>query len=200
MRPVSDPELRQEYLDTIVNESERLSRLVDNVLDFSKIEQGRRLYRLQPTSLDDVIDSAVRAVRYPLQQAGFELRVTNDVPLPVVNADADALQQAVLNLLTNAMKYSTTQKQIDLAVKRSGGTIVIAVRDYGIGIPAEYRVRIFERFYRVPTPENQRVPGAGLGLTLVAHIAEAHGGEVVVESEPGAGSLFSLHLPVGQAT
>ena len=200
MRPVSDPELRQEYLDTIVNESERLSRLVDNVLDFSKIEQGRRLYRLQPTSLDDVIDSAVRAVRYPLQQAGFELRVTNDVPLPVVNADADALQQAVLNLLTNAMKYSTTQKQIDLAVKRSGGTIVIAVRDYGIGIPAEYRVRIFERFYRVPTPENQRVPGAGLGLTLVAHIAEAHGGEVVVESAPGAGSLFSLHLPVGQAT
>lgn len=200
MRPGSDPELRQEYLDTIVNESERLSRLVDNVLDFSKIEQGRRLYRLQPTSLDDVIDSAVRAVRYPLQQAGFELRVTNDVPLPVVNADADALQQAVLNLLTNAMKYSTTQKQIDLEVKRSGETIVIAVRDYGIGIPSEYRARIFERFYRVPTPENQRVPGAGLGLTLVAHIAEAHGGEVEVESEPGAGSLFSLHLPMGQAT
>ena len=198
MRPGSDPGLRQEYLDTIVNESERLSRLVDNVLDFSKIEQGRRLYRFQPTSLAGVIDSVVRAVRYPLQQAGFELRVTNDDVLPEVNADADALQQAVLNLLTNAMKYSTTQKQIDLAVERRGGTIVIAVRDYGIGIPAEHRRRIFERFYRVPTPENQRVPGAGLGLTLVAHIAKAHGGEVVVESEPGAGSRFSLHLPLGQ--
>ena len=200
MRPGSDPGLRQEYLDTIVNESERLSRLVDNVLDFSKIEQGRRLYRFQPTSLAGVIDSVVRAVRYPLQQAGFELRVTNDDVLPEVNGDADALQQAVLNLLTNAMKYSTTQKQIDLAVERRGGTIVIAVRDYGIGIPAEHRRRIFERFYRVPTPENQRVPGAGLGLTLVAHIAKAHGGEVVVESEPGAGSRFSLHLPLGQQT
>jgi signal transduction histidine kinase len=198
MRPGSDLCLRQEYLDTIVNESERLSRLVDNVLDFSKIEQGRRLYRLQPTSLAVVIDSVVRAVRYPLQQAGYELRVTSDDLLPVVNADADALQQAVLNLLTNAMKYSTTQKQIDLAVERRGGIIAIDVRDYGIGIPAEHRRRIFERFYRVPTAENQRVPGAGLGLTLVAHIAKAHGGEVVVESEPGAGSLFSLHLPVGQ--
>jgi signal transduction histidine kinase len=75
---------------------------------------------------------------------------------------------------------------------------VIAVRDYGIGIPPEHCQRIFERFYRVPTPENQRVPGAGLGLTLVAHIASAHGGEVVVESEPGAGSLFSLRLPLEQ--
>lgn len=180
-----------------MNESERLSRLVDNVLDFSKIEQGRRVYRLQPIPLTGVIDSVVRAVRYPFQQAGFELRVTNDDPLPEVNADADALQQAVLNLLTNAMKYSATQKRIDLAVERRAGMIAIAVRDYGIGIPAEHRRRIFERFYRVPTPENQGVPGAGLGLTLVAHIAKAHGGEVVVESEPGAGSLFSLLLPLG---
>jgi signal transduction histidine kinase len=198
MRPESEPALRHEYLDTIVNESERLSRLVDNVLDFSKIEQGRKLYRFERTSLAEVIESVVRAARYPLQQAGFELRVSSEDTLPPVNADADALQQAVLNLLTNAMKYSHTRKQIDLLVERRGRTIVIAVQDYGIGIPAEHRQRIFERFYRVPTLENRLVPGAGLGLTLVAHIAKAHGGEVLVESEPGAGSRFSLQLPLEQ--
>lgn len=196
MRPEGDPAVRTEYLDTIVNESERLSRLVDNVLDFSKIEQGRKLYHLQAISLSSVVASVVRAADYPLRQAGFELRVSTDDPLPLVAADSDALQQAVLNLLTNAMKYSAGRKQIDLVVRRDTGGVVIAVRDYGIGIPVEHRGRIFERFYRVASSENQGIPGAGLGLTLVAHIAKAHGGEVFVESRPGAGSSFSLRLPL----
>jgi signal transduction histidine kinase len=196
MRPEGDPAARAEYLDTIVNESERLSRLVDNVLDFSKIEQGRKLYHFQPTSITSVIDSVVRAARYPLGQAGIELRVAAEDALPPVAADSDALQQAVLNLLTNAMKYSAGRRQIDLDVRRDLDAVVIAVRDYGVGISAEHRQRIFERFYRVPSLENQRVPGAGLGLTLVAHIAKAHGGEVLVDSQPGAGSLFSLRLPL----
>lgn len=186
---------RSEYLETIVNESERLSRLVDNVLDFSKIEQGRKLYRLQPTSLAAVIDAVLRAVRYPLQQAGFVLNVSGAQPLPEVNADADALQQAVLNLVMNAVKYSRDRKEIELDVRNERGAVVIAVRDYGIGIAAEHRQRIFERFYRVPSAQNQLVPGAGLGLTLVAHIAKAHGGDVTVESTPDAGSLFALRLP-----
>ncbi len=96
------------------------------------------------------------------------------------------------------MKYSAGQRQIDLAIRRDRNAVLIAVRDYGIGISAEHRQRIFERFYRVPSAENQRVPGAGLGLTLVAHIAKAHGGEVLVESQPGAGSSFSLRLPLSQ--
>lgn len=198
MRPGGDAAMRDNYLDTIVQESERLSRLVDNVLDFSKIEQGRKLYRMQPTPMGDLIDSVVRAIDYPLRQAGFELNVASGSGLPVLHADSDALQQAVMNLLTNAMKYSPERKRIDLAVTLEEGVIVIAVRDYGVGIPAEHRRKIFERFYRVPSVENQRVPGAGLGLTLVAHIAKAHGGDVVVESEPGAGSQFSLRLPVEQ--
>jgi signal transduction histidine kinase len=187
---------QEEYLETIVQESERLSRLVDNVLDFSKIEQGRRVYHLRPTAVGGVLDAVARGVEYPLRQAGFRLRVTAADPLPEVHGDPDALQQALLNLVGNAMKYSGDRKEIDLAASREDRAVVIAVRDYGIGIPAEYRQRIFERFFRVPSPENQRVPGAGLGLTLVAHIAKAHGGAVTVESEPGAGSLFSLRLPV----
>jgi signal transduction histidine kinase len=187
---------QEEYLETIVQESERLSRLVDNVLDFSKIEQGRRVYHLRPTPVRAVLDAVARAVEYPLRQAGFRLRITAADPLPEVNGDPDALQQALLNLVGNAMKYSGDRKEIDVAASREDRAVVIAVRDYGIGIPAEYRQRIFDRFFRVPSPENQRVPGAGLGLTLVAHIAKAHGGAVTVESEPGAGSLFSLRLPV----
>jgi two-component system sensor histidine kinase BaeS len=134
-------------------------------------------------------------VEYPLRQSGFRLKVTAADALPEVHGDPDALQQALLNLVGNAMKYSGERKEIDLSASRMGGAVVIEVRDYGIGIPIEYRQRIFERFFRVPSPENQRVPGAGLGLTLVAHIAKAHGGTVSVESEPGAGSLFSLRLP-----
>lgn len=198
LRPASQVVSREEYLDTIVNESERLSRLVDNVLDFSKIEQGRKLYRLQPISIGAVMDAVVRAAQYPLQQAGFTLKVAAGEELPLVNADADGLQQAVLNLVMNAMKYSGERKEIEIETRREEGAVVIGVRDYGIGVPMEYQERIFERFYRVPSGENQRVPGAGLGLTIVAHIAKAHGGEVMVESIPGTGSLFALRLPVEQ--
>lgn len=198
MRPTLEVVSREEYLDTIVNESERLSRLVDNVLDFSKIERGQKLYRLQPISIRTVMEAIVRAAQYPLQQAGFTLRVVTCDDLPPVNADADALQQAILNLLMNAMKYSGDRKEIEIEAKREDGTLIISVRDYGAGIPVDYQQRIFERFYRVPSEENQRVPGAGLGLTLVAHIASAHGGRVTIESAAGAGSLFALCLPVEQ--
>jgi signal transduction histidine kinase len=198
LRPDARGYSRDEYLDTIINESERLSRLVDNVLDFSKIEQGRKLYRLQPTSPAAVVDAVVRVAQYPLEQAGFLLRVHAGDPLPEISADADALQQAMLNLVMNAVKYSCDRKEIDIDVRCEDQAVVLAVRDYGIGIPVEYRQRIFERFFRVPSPDNLSVPGAGLGLTLVAHIAKAHGGEVQVESNPGTGSLFALRLPVGQ--
>jgi signal transduction histidine kinase len=198
LRPANESFAREEYLDTIVNESERLSRLVDNVLDFSKIEQGGKLYRPQCLSIYEVIESAVRAAQYPLRQVGFTLDVVVTEELPPVNADRDALQQAVLNLVMNAMKYSGERKEIGIEAHREGDAVVIGVRDYGIGIPAQYQQRIFERFYRVPSPENQRVPGAGLGLTLVSHIASAHGGNVTVHSAPGAGSLFVLRLPLEQ--
>jgi signal transduction histidine kinase len=198
MRPAHDAVAREEYLDTIVNESERLSRLVDNVLDFAKIEQGRKLYRLQPISIRAVMDAVMRTAQYPLRQAGFTLKLAASGELPAVNGDADALQQALLNLIMNAMKYSGERKEIEIEACREDGAVVIGIRDYGIGIAAEYQQHIFERFYRVPTLENQRIPGAGLGLTLVAHIAKAHGGEIKVESAPGGGSLFALRLPVEQ--
>jgi len=196
MGRTADQRLQAEYLQTIVNESERLTRLLNNVLDFAKIEQGKKAYCLEPVSLADVLRAAARAMDYPLAQQGFALRVQVDEGLPLVRADADALQQAILNLLTNAMKYSGESREIDLRLRAEDGDALIEVTDRGVGIALEEQARIFEKFYRAPTPENGLIPGAGLGLALAQHIAAAHGGRVAVRSAPGQGSTFTIRLPL----
>jgi signal transduction histidine kinase len=191
-----DPATQAEYLDTIVNESERLTRLLNNVLDFSKIEQGQRTYHPAPASLAETVQAAARAMEYPLKQQGFELDIQLDEGLPQVRVDRDAIEQAVLNLLSNAMKYSGDSRTIGLKVQREGDRAVIQVVDKGVGIDPKDQEHIFEDFYRVPTRENLSLPGTGLGLSLVSHIAKAHGGSVRVESAPGRGSTFSIILPL----
>jgi signal transduction histidine kinase len=191
-----DEHTKSEYLETIVNESERLARLVDNVLDFSKIEQGKKIYRLRPVRLEDVADSAARAMQFPLAQQGFQLRFSVERDIPELRADPDAIQQAILNLLTNAMKYSGDAREIDLRLGARNGDAVIEVVDHGLGMAADEQKHIFEKFYRAPSHESRLIAGTGLGLTLVAHIVKAHGGRVEVESAPGLGSTFSILLPV----
>lgn len=124
------------------------------------------------------------------------MRVEVENGLPAVNADRDALEQAILNLLTNAMKCSGESREIGIRLSSQNGHAVIQVIDRGLGIASEEQARIFEKFYRVPTSETKLIPGTGLGLTLVAHIAQAHGGRVEVQSAPGAGSAFSIHIPL----
>jgi tetratricopeptide (TPR) repeat protein len=190
------PEAQQEYLRTIINESERLSRLLNNVLDFSKIEQGTRTYRFESLSLEDVIRAAAKAMAFSMDQKGFRFEIDVENGLPQVRADKDALEQAVLNLLDNAVKYSGKNRELRLKLYRREKAICIDVIDHGIGISDENKARIFSRFFRVPGSENQRIPGTGLGLTIVSHIAEAHGGRVDVLSRPGQGSTFSIILPL----
>jgi signal transduction histidine kinase len=196
MGRATDPGVQSEYLETIVNETERLTRLLNNVMDFSKIEQGKKVYRVEPICLAEVVQAAARTMQYPLAQQGFRLHMDIENGLPAVRADSDAIEQAILNLLANAMKYSGESREVDLRLRRQESRAVIEVTDRGVGIPPVEQARIFEKFYRVPTPENQHVPGTGLGLTLVAHIAKAHGGYVEVQSDPGKGSTFSVHLPL----
>lgn len=193
---VKDEPARAEYLDTIINESERLGRLLNNVLDMSKIEQGKKLYQPRSQALVPILRAAVRTMDYPLRQQGFSLRVDIDEGLPAVRVDADALEQAVLNLVGNAIKYSGTAREIELALARQGAWAVVRVADHGVGIPPADRQRVFEKYYRVQSPENRQVPGTGLGLALVAHFAREHGGRIEVESAPGRGSVFSLYLPL----
>jgi signal transduction histidine kinase len=186
---------RSEYLHTIVNESERLSRLVDNVLDVTRIEEGRRIYQMQPVSLAEVVDSAVRAVQYPLSQQGFQLDLDVANDLPPVTADRDALQQALLNLIANAMKYSGDSRTIALRLRRQEGDAAIDVIDRGIGIDESHQDQIFEKYYRVRSTDTDRVPGAGLGLTLAMHAVAAHGGRLLVSSALGRGSTFTVRIP-----
>lgn len=196
MGRADDERTRSEYLRTVVSESERLSRLVENVLDFSRIERGDKIYHMQYVSLPEVVRAAAQAMRYPLMQHGFLLNVSIEDDIPAVFADPDALQQAVLNLLANAMKYSGNARKIDLILAHSDTDAVIQVADSGIGIAPADQVRIFEKFYRVRSPQSERIAGTGLGLTLATHIVKAHGGTLRVSSEVGRGSTFSILVPL----
>lgn len=196
MRRSTGPDIREEYLETIVNESERLTRLLNNVLDFSKIEQGKKTYRLEPHSLGSIVQAAAKAMDYPLSQQGFELRIAIAEDVPLVAADPDAIEQAILNLLSNAMKYSGQGRVIDVQLTKEADRAVISVTDRGLGIPLDEQARIFEKFYRISSPDQERIPGTGLGLTLVDHVVKAHGGDITVRSAPGEGSTFSIVLPL----
>lgn len=190
---------RRSYLETIVNESERLTRLIDNVLDFSRIERGGRTYRMAPASLESVVRSAARAMSYPLEQGAFDLRLQIDPALPAVSIDADALTQAVVNLLANAVKFSGDSRLIELRLSRGDGEAVISVRDHGRGIDKRHQRAVFERFFRAPEAESEGIPGTGLGLALVAHVAAGHGGRVELESAPDRGSTFAIRLPLDRS-
>jgi signal transduction histidine kinase len=185
-----------EYLKTIMSESERLTRLVDTVLDFSRIEQGRKTYHLQVTNLENVVRSAARTMEYPLSQLGFTLTISSDDSEPTVLADPEALTQAILNLLGNAMKYSGGARHIELRMGTRGDEAFVDVVDHGIGISRDEQSRIFERFHRVQSKETAGIAGTGLGLALALHVVEAHRGRIDVASDPGRGSTFSVRIPL----
>ena len=189
-------EATSEYLRTIVSESERLSRLVDSVLDLSRIEQGRKTYQLQATHLADLVRSAARTMEYPLEQLGFTLTVSSDDSEPMLLADPEALTQAILNLLGNAMKYSGDARRIEMYVGTHDNEAFVDVVDHGIGIARDEQSRIFERFHRIQSDETVGIAGAGLGLALALHVVEGHRGRIAVASAPGRGSTFSMRLPL----
>jgi signal transduction histidine kinase len=190
----------REYLKTVLSESARLSRLVENVLDFSRIEQGRKIYHMQSTCLSEVVGSATKAMEYPLSQLGFTLTVSTDGTAPALDADADALKQALLNLISNAMKYSGEARNIEIRMGSRDAEAFIDVVDHGIGISREDQTRIFEKFHRVRSAETEGIAGTGLGLALALHIVEAHNGRIEVSSDAGRGSTFTVRIPLqGQA-
>jgi len=193
-------ETTSEYLRAIVSESERLTRLVESVLDVSRIEQGRKTYRMQSTCLGEVVRSAAKAMEYPLSQLGFTLTISSDNTEPTFPADADALKQAILNLLGNAMKYSGGERRIEMRMGSASREAFVDIVDHGIGIPQEEQARIFEKFHRVQSAETEGIAGTGLGLALALHVVEAHNGRIDVVSTPGRGSTFSVRIPLQEQT
>ncbi len=193
---VPSEEKKQQYHRIINKESRRLTQLINNILDFSRIEAGRKEYRFVRSDLGAVVRDVVDAYRFQFEQHGFSLDVSVADDLPEMEVDPEALSQALINLLNNAIKYSPNEKAVAVSARREGDRVLVSVRDRGIGIPKSEQKRIFEKFYRVETSVIHTTKGSGLGLALVQHIAEAHGGHVDVVSAPGEGSTFTLSLPV----
>ena len=193
---VPSAEKEQQYHRIINKESRRLTQLINNILDFSRIEAGRKEYRFVRGDLAAVVRDVVDAYRFQIEQQGFSLRVDVADDLPEMDLDPEALSQALINLLNNAIKYSPNEKAIVISARREGERVLVSVADRGIGIPKGEQKRIFEKFYRVETSVVHTTKGSGLGLALVQHITEAHGGRVEVTSAPGEGSTFTLSLPV----
>ena len=193
---VKSEERRGEFYGMLDRESRRLARLVENLLDFSRIEEGRRRYRLQPLETSEWLRSVAGELDAEAREKGIELRVDVPAGLPVLLADAEALGCAVHNLLDNAIKYSARGARVELEAEADDKSVCFSVRDRGRGIPAEDLPHVFEKFYRVRGEAADEVKGVGLGLALVKHIVTAHGGSVDGESRVGDGSTFRIRLPL----
>ena len=196
MGRVPDDVRRREYLGIIVKESERLTQLINNILTFSRIESGRKEYRLAPADLDAVVRDITGVYRFHLEHKGFRLELQLADGLPTVIADEEAVAEALLNLLDNAMKYSDERKNITVRTGCDASEVWVEVEDRGIGIPAAEQRKIFEKFYRVTDGLVHTAKGSGLGLALVDHIMKGHGGRISLHSVAGEGSRFRLVFPI----
>jgi signal transduction histidine kinase len=195
-RNVKMQKKQDEYLGIIQGESERLTRLINNILDFAKIEKGIKQYAFKPTDLRVVLEHVIKSMRYQFDKTKFHVRARLPKKVPIIDADQDAVEEAVINLLSNAMKYSGKNRRIEIRLSRSQAKLAVEVKDYGIGIPEAELSSIFEKFYRAREGSAKYAAGAGLGLALVKHIMDAHGGEVKVQSKVGKGSSFTLLFPI----
>lgn len=199
MGRLTSKEKYQEYYSIIRKESERLSALINNILDFSRIEAGRREYDFRETDLRELVRATMDSYRYQIEQQGFTLEEKIDDDIPSMKLDREAIARSLVNLVNNALKYSLDQKYVAVSLFRQNGNVKLQVIDHGIGIPTEEQAKIFEKFYRVGDPLVHNTKGSGLGLSLVRHIARAHGGDVSVVSSPGGGSKFTIELPMDGA-
>lgn len=197
---VSDPARQQSYLQIITAETARLTRLINNVLDFSRMERGEKKYDMRDCDLAALVQQTAESYRPHLESNGFRLECSlPDSPIPV-RGDCDAIAQVLLNLLSNAEKYSNGTKEIAIDARVLDGSSPCAevrIQDRGLGVPRGCEQKIFEKFFRAHDSLSGGIQGCGLGLTLARQIARAHGGDIHYEAREGGGSCFSLRLPLG---
>jgi two-component system phosphate regulon sensor histidine kinase PhoR len=195
MGRVRSSEKKRYYYRTIVSESARLTQLINNILDFSRLESHKKSFRLAPARLDEIVAQTLDTYKFHLEQKKFRL-VTDIQAVPPLNLDAEAIQQALVNLLDNAIKYSLNDRRITVSLKQQTDGVTLSVQDLGIGIPESEQKKILAKFYRVGSSLVHNTKGSGLGLSLVKHIMDIHRGQIRVTSQPGVGSTFSLIFPL----
>jgi two-component system phosphate regulon sensor histidine kinase PhoR len=184
------------YLQVINGESDKLRRLIDNILDYARIEKGMKTYNQKCIDLNQVVKKAIDSIKYQLIISRQSVEVTTSSDEIIINADDEAVERAITNLLTNAIKYSSAGSKTSVSVEKINGSARIEVKDEGKGISTEDLKNIFEPFRRAKSVETKNIEGTGLGLAIVKHIMDAHKGRIEVQSEPGKGSTFSLFFSV----
>ncbi|MDB6029006.1 MAG: Histidine kinase [Verrucomicrobiales bacterium] len=196
---ISDPKKQHEYFRFITQECRRLSSLIENVLDFSRIEQGRKEYEFEPTDIARLTSETVKLMEPYAEEKRVLLKCSIAADLaasgPQPSIDGRAIQQALINLIDNAIKHSPNGKLVNVRLEQNPQALSLSVGDYGTGIPLNQQKKIFERFYRLGSELRRETQGVGIGLSIVKHIVEAHGGRIVVRSAPGQGSCFTIELP-----
>lgn len=191
---LDDPPAARRFIDQIQIEVDALTQMVTELLELSKIESGRFILDLQPAAPCDLLNSASRRMQVQAERAGLNLRVDCAADLPKVKIDSQRLEQVLVNLIHNAVKFTRSGGEVVLGAEAGIGEVRFAVRDTGIGIPADDVTRIFERFYRVD--KSRAGSGTGLGLSIAKHIVEAHSGKIWAESVEGRGSTFYFSIPI----
>mgnify|MGYP003647976202 FL=1 len=199
MGRISSEEKKKEYYRVINTEANRLSRMVNNILNFNKIESGRREYHFASSSLNEEVESLVENYRQHIDKKGFQIDLKLDTNLPNLKIDKEAVSEAIINMIDNAMKYSDDIKCIKIETVLEEGLACVKILDFGIGIAPADQTLVFDKFFRVSSGDlAYRAKGSGIGLSIVKHIMDAHKGKVELESKLGKGSCFSLYFPIHQ--
>jgi two-component system phosphate regulon sensor histidine kinase PhoR len=198
-RRIADPAKVDECLEILSRETDRLTAMVERLLEWARMEAGKRVYRPLRVPVSRVIDAALRGLEVQIKLGGLADTTTIErelaPELPDIDADPEALAEALLNVMSNALRYTGERKQIGVRAVRRDKEILITIRDNGPGIPQHEQSRIFEKFHRVVDPALPDVDGTGLGLAIVHHIVRAHRGRITVQSDAGRGASFHITLP-----
>lgn len=195
MGRVRNEEKKNEYYKIISQETNRLSRIVNKILNFSKMEAGKFTFNFSSVDLNELVEQIYSTYSFHMKSSGFTCSLNTDESIPFIHADREAVAEAFINLLDNAVKYSTAEKHVDVSTGSQDDMVFLEVKDRGIGMDKHESEKIFDKFYRVSTGLVHNTKGTGLGLTLVKHIVDAHKGSITVSSKPGDGSCFRLYFP-----
>jgi signal transduction histidine kinase len=193
---VKDEARMKEYYTVIAQDTESLSHLVGNILDIAKMEEGKTQYDIEETDFKEWLEETITNFFSRTTNRRFNIHIPETDPSIRVRIDKNAMKLAIINLLDNAVKFSPEDSEISVTYDKRGNRLMLKIMDDGIGISRNEQARIFEKFYRGKSALNHSATGTGLGLTIVKQIVEAHGGEILVESEPGRGSSFIVLLPL----